>query len=264
MNPRRQAAVATVIAAIILVALLLLVHLNAPMPDDDKLDIKPELLAMEEEEFVDFLDMSYGPSDPSPAYAPEPVKRQSRPAQASGIDREDAGKAAAPAPDVTSKRPSEVKRAEKPVPPETGPDKAKLAEEEARRKALKNVGDAFKKTSETPDNTSSQGKDRGDSGTPDGGRSDANGTGQGTVGGGWSMPRYASVPSEVTGSIILTAIVGSDGNVIPVELTGGKSPAAADRALVQACMAEVKRRRFTRHDDKAPERSTARITYTFR
>ena len=76
MNPRRQAAVATVIAAIILVALLLLVHLNAPMPDDDKLDIKPELLAMEEEEFVDFLDMSYGPSDPSPAYAPEPVKRQ--------------------------------------------------------------------------------------------------------------------------------------------------------------------------------------------
>ena len=48
MTPRRQAAVATVIAAIILVALLLLVHLNAPMPDDDKLDIKPELLAMEE------------------------------------------------------------------------------------------------------------------------------------------------------------------------------------------------------------------------
>jgi len=217
-----------------------------------------------DEEFVELFDMAYGPSDPSPAYAPQPVRRNSKPAEASGQDRVDAGKAAAPAPDVTSKQPSPLSREEKTVPPETGPDKTKLAEEEAHRKARKGVGDAFKNTSETPDNTASKGSEKGDSGTPDGGRSDANGTGVGTVGGGWTMPRYSRVPSEVTGSIILTAIVGPDGNVISVELSGGKSPAAADRALVQACIAEVKRRRFTRNDDKAPERSTARITYTFR
>lgn len=263
MTPRLQAAAATVIAAVILVVLLCMLHLSDAIPPDH--DARPTTEVAEiDEEFVEFFDMAYGPSDPSPAYTPEPVRRNSKPAQASGQDKVDAGKAAAPAPDVTSERPSPVQRQEKTVPPETGPDKTKLAEEEARRKARKGVGDAFKKTSETPDNTASKGSEKGDSGTPDGGRSDANGTGVGTVGGGWTMPRYSRVPSEVTGSIILTAIVGPDGNVISVELTGGKSPAAADRALVQACMAEVKRRRFTRNDDKAPERSTARITYTFR
>lgn len=263
MTPRRQAAAATVIAAVLLAVFLCMVHLSAP--GKDSLAQRPVAEVVEiDEEFVDLLDMSYGPSDPSPAYAPEPVRRDSKAAEASGQDKVDAGKAAAPAPDVTSERPSPVTRPEKPAPPETGPDKTKIAEEEARRKARKGVGDAFRNTSETPDNTSSRGEEKGDSGTPDGGRSDANGTGSGTVGGGWTMPRYARVPSEVTGSIILTAIVGSDGNVISVELTGGKSPAAADRALVQACMAEVRRRRFTRNDNKAPERSTARITYTFR
>jgi len=263
MTPRLQAAAATVIAAVILVALLCMLHLAeidpaalAPRPTTEVAEI--------DEEFVELFDMAYGPSDPSPAYAPQPVRSNSKPAEASGQDRVDAGKAAAPAPDVTSKQPSPLSREEKTVPPETGPDKTKLAEEEAHRKARKGVGDAFKNTSETPDNTASKGSEKGDSGTPDGGRSDANGTGVGTVGGGWTMPRYSRVPSEVTGSIILTAIVGPDGNVISVELSGGKSPAAADRALVQACIAEVKRRRFTRNDDKAPERSTARITYTFR
>lgn len=263
MTPRLQAAAATVIAAVILVALLCMLHLAeidpaalAPRPTTEVAEI--------DEEFVELFDMAYGPSDPSPAYAPQPVRRNSKPAEASGQDRVDAGNAAAPAPDVTSKQLSPLSREEKPVPPETGPDKTKLAEEEARRKARKGVGDAFKNTSDTPDNTASKGSEKGDSGTPDGGRSDANGTGVGTVGGGWTMPRYSRVPSEVTGSIILTAIVGPDGNVISVELSGGKSPAAADRALVQACIAEVKRRRFTRNDDKAPERSTARITYTFR
>lgn len=263
MTPRQQAAAATVIAAVIVAAVLCMLHLSAP--DPAQLPQRPVTEIVEiDEDFVDLLDMAYGPSDPSPAYAPEPVSRRSRPAEASGQDREDAGKAAAPAPDVTQKAPSPVSRTQKPEPPETGPDKTRLAEEEARRKARKGVGDAFKNTSETPDNTSSQGSDPGDSGTPDGGRSDSNGTGSGTVGGGWTMPRYSRVPSEVTGSIVLTAIVGADGNVVSVELTGGKSPAAADRALVQACMAEVKRRPFTRNDDNAPDRATAVITYTFR
>ena len=46
--------------------------------------------------------------------------------------------------------------------------------------------------------------------------------------------------------------------------TGGKAPASANAALVEKCMAEVRRHTFTRRDDNAPETATARITYTFR
>lgn len=119
MTPRAQAAAATVIAAVILVVLLCLLHLSDP--DLKSLEPRPTTEVAEiDEEFVDLLDMSYGPSDPSPAYAPKPVKRESRADIASGQDKVDAGKPAAPAPDVTSKRESDVKRPEKPVPPETG------------------------------------------------------------------------------------------------------------------------------------------------
>ncbi len=216
-----------------------------------------------EEEYVDFLDMSYGPSDPSPAYNPEPVHKASQAAEASGPDLKDAGPEAAPVPDVVRERPAEVKRPKREIPPKQGPDKKQTEEEKARRKARKGVSDAFKNTSETPDNTSDKGKDKGDSGTPDGSRSDANGRGVGTVGGGWIMPSYAVVPSTMTGSIILSATINSEGRVVSVQLIGGKSPAAANRALVQACMAEVRNRKFTRNDDNAPESATARITYTF-
>lgn len=263
-DSRIQAALCTALAGAAIVLWLLMASLSF---DPATLPVPPRPVAEiveQDEEFVDFLDMAYGPSDPAPAYTPEPQNHDSKAAEASGIDRTDAGEPAPPAPDVVSERPSPVQRPKKEVPPQTGPDLKKQAEEEARRKARKGVGDAFKNTSPTPDNTSAKGVDKGDSGKPDGGRSDANGTGRGTVGGGWSMPSYAAVPSEDTGSIILKAVVSRDGSVISVELVGGKSPAAANGALVQACMAEVRRRKFTRHDDNAPETATARITYTFR
>ena len=263
-DSRTQAAACTALAAAAILAWLLLATLKF---DELSLSVPPRPVAEiveQEEEFVDFLDMAYGPSDPAPAYTPEPQNHESKAAEASGIDKIDAGEPAPPAPDVVSERPSPIQRPKKEIPPQTGPDLKKQAEEEARRKARKGVGDAFKNTSPTPDNTSNAGVGKGDSGKPDGVRSDANGTGHGTVGGGWSMPSYAAVPSEDTGSIILKAVVGRDGTVRSVELVGGKSPAAANSALVQACMAEVRRRKFTRHDDDAPESATARITYTFK
>lgn len=263
-RPRIIALVLTALVAIIILLWLLTSYLrfdtsllpNPPRPVTEIIEA--------EEEYVDFLDMAYGPSDPSPAYNPNTVHNQSQAAEASGADLSDAGTPAPPAPDVVSEKPAPVQRPKREKPPVQGPDKKKEEEDKTRRQARKGVSDAFKNTSETPDNTTDKGSDKGDSGSPDGNRSDANGSGSGTVGGGWIMPSYAIVPSTMTGSIILSAKVNKEGNVVSVELVGGKSPAAANRALVEACKAEVRSRRFTRNDDNAPESATARITYTFR
>lgn len=264
MNDRIKASFITLGTALLLVALLLLVHLRPFVPSPPPPPRPVAEMIPVEPEWVDFLDASYGPSDPAPAQAPEPRHAESRPAPASGHNTVDAGEQAAPAPIVTTPEPSPVKETPKPAPPQTGPDKAELEREEARRRAREAMGDAFRNTSDKPDNTADHGKQTGDSGTPDGGRSDANGTGTGTVGGGWTLPKYASVPSELTGSIVLTAEVDRDGNVVRVELAGGKAPAAANTALVRACIAEVKSKRLTRSDNNAPPTATARITYTFR
>ena len=77
------------------------------------------------------------------------------------------------------------------------------------------------------------------------------------------MPCYAKVSSHLTGSIELKAIVNKEGKADPVELIGGKAR-IRDPALVARCIAEVKRHRFTRTDDKAPERAEARIVYNFK
>lgn len=143
-DSRTQAAACTALAAAAILAWLLLATLKF---DELSLPVPPRPVAEiveQEEEFVDFLDMAYGPSDPAPAYTPEPQNHESKAAEASGIDKIDAGEPAPPAPDVVSERPSPIQRPKKETPPQTGPDLKKQAEEEARRKARKGVGDAFK------------------------------------------------------------------------------------------------------------------------
>ena len=144
------------------------------------------------------------------------------------------------------------------------PVHANPARDEQRRKAQRGVADAFKASENARDNTTSHGKDKGDTGSPEGEASPLDGSGSGTVGGGWIMPRYAKVDSRETGSIILQAVINSSGKVVSVEQVGGKAPASANSALVARCKAEVMKHVFTRNDDKAPERAYARITYTFR
>lgn len=265
MNPRITSALITALSAVVIVLLLIWCRLSIsasqwpPEPPE-----ATELVEMEEE-FVELFDPVPIHRNPAPAYAPEEVRRESRPAPAGGTDLADAGEQAPAAPDVTSERPSELTRPKKDVPVKSGPDREQQRLEEARRKARKGISDAFKAADDTPaDNTASKGDTPGDSGRPDGQPSDASGTGQGTVGGGWIMPRYDKVASRQTGSIILQATVNRQGRVTSVVQTGGKAPASANAALVEKCMAEVRRHTFTRRDDNAPERATARITYTFR
>ncbi|MDE5628788.1 MAG: hypothetical protein K2I69_04435 [Muribaculaceae bacterium] len=260
---RATALIVTALAALLLVLLLSVCRLSfdasslipsrQPVAEVAEIDM----------EFVEFIDTRTASSTPSEAYTPKPQNLRSTAADASGASVADKGPSGAAPVDVTSTRPSEVKRPVKENTAPTGPSKAEL-EEQARRKVQKGVADAFKPQPEATDNTTNKGTDKGDSGKPDGSESTTNGTGSGTVGGGWLMPRFAKVNTSLTGSITLRAVVNAQGNVVSVEQTGGKAPAGTNSALVAKCIAEVKSRRFTRNDDNAPERAIATITYTFR
>ena len=263
-EPRTAAAIVTAAAAVFIVVLLLVARLTVSAESWPPKPRTATALVEAEEEFVELFEEIPVHANPSPAYAEKPAQNQSTPAKADGTDLSDAGEAAAPAPDVVSERPAAVKRPKKEKPEKTGPDKKAADEERARRKARQGVSNAFRASEESADNTNAKGAEKGDSGTPDGKASDVDGSGTGTVGGGWLMPRYSKVPSLQTGSIELRAIVDREGRVVSVELVGGKAPASGDPALVERCKAEVRRHRFTRNDDNAPERSTARITYRFR
>lgn len=263
-RPRLIALIATAAVAILLLLTLVCAHLsfdasalpNPPRPMNEIVEM--------DEEFVELLDVAFGPHDPSQAYAPEAADNASLAAQSAGSDLADAGEKAFTAPDVTTERPSEAVRPKKETPPKTGPKNTEDEQAKARERARKGISDAFKKADEAQDNTSSTGTKPGNSGSPDGSASDVNGTGSGTVGGGWVMPKYARVPSNQTGRIELRAEVDSEGRVTKVEMTGGKAPAGADPALIERCKAEVLSRRFTRNDNNAPAKSIATITYTFK
>lgn len=249
--------------AILLVCFLYTTHLSFDAKQFQKAQQITELVEMEEE-FVDLLEAPPIPSNPAPAYTPTPQRHNSKAAEASGADIRNSGAKGASVPDVSSKRPSELKRPEpKPDQAPAGPSESDL-QAEARRQARQGISDAFKAQPNATDNTTAKGSGEGDSGKPSGTSSALDGVGNGSVGGGWIMPRFGKVPSAYTGRVELRAIINREGHVISVEQTGGKAPAGTDSRIVARCIAEVKSRRFTRSDDNAPDRATATITYIFR
>ncbi len=259
---RGVALIITGLAALVIVLLLVLCRL-----DVNPLSLQPHAateLVEAEEDFVELFEPAPVRANPAPAYTPTPQRHRSDPAPATGADLKNSGKAGKAVPDVTSTRKSDLKRQPKETPPDPGPSKEELAREEARREARQGIADAFKPRDNAQDNTSAKGRDKGDSGNPQGSSSAADGHGSGSVDGGWIMPSYAKVPSALTGRIELRAEVGRDGHVTSVRQVGGKAPAGSDATLVARCIAEVKARRFTRNDDRAPERAVARIIYTFK
>ena len=226
-----------------------------------------------DEEFVELINPSL-PHDvisgnPRPAMSPEDADAHATPAPQTGMDVDNNGPAGDPQPPVTSKVPSEVKHT--PVPKETrpaGPTQEEIErrqQEEARRKANNTTKSAFAKAAEGKNNTDDRRKAQdGNSGRVSGDNPRANGTGTGTATGGWVVPKYSPVESTMTGSIRLRARIDVDGNVTSVEVIGGEPPAAANSALCNACIAEVRRHKFTRKDSAAPKEAVANITYRFR
>ena len=265
MTPRRASVITTTGIAAIIVAVLLLVHLSfdpaAMTPSRQPVTAVEEALP----EYVDFWESlnSPHPSDPAPARSPEPANNRAQAAPEGGPNMRDAGSQGQPAPEVTSQREAPVSRRERTEPQQTGP-RQPTEEELARRRANRDIANAF----DNPDGndaTNNSGRQPGAAGRPEGSDdTPVNGSGTGTVGGGWIMPSYNKLPSTEVGSVRLRATINREGNVIKVEQVGGNPPASANSALVARCMAEVRTKRYTRTDDNAPERAIATITYIFR
>lgn len=252
----------TAVAAVALLLVLSASHLTFREPEKPSRQPVAEIAEIDED-FVEFFDVPAHTANPTEAYAPEHASHDSQAAEAGGTDLTDAGAPAAPPAPPASERKSPVEQPKKEKPVKTGPSQQEL-EAEARRRARQGIADAFKAAPDASDNTDAKGKNKGDSGSPDGAPTPVDGNGAGTVGGGWIMPQYAKVASHLTGRIELLATINSEGKVIKVEQTGGKAPAGADAALVAKCIAEVRRHTFTRTDSTPPPSATARIIYTFR
>ena len=267
-RPKVIAAISTLVAVIVILLTLTAVRLTVDLSEREWPPRRGGSIAMADpadEQYFDVVTepMATGRHDPSPAQLPEPEQHRSEAAPAPGHDVADAGPAADAPATATTRRPSPVKaKTEEPRP--TGPSKEEIAREEARRRASAATANAFKRARGS-DNTTSQGTTPGQSGSPDGTTSAVNGSGTGTVGGGWVIPRYAQVPSTMTGSITMQVKIDRSGRVTSLTITGGRPPAATDPALRRAVEREVRSRSFTRSDaSTAPPTATAYITYTFR
>lgn len=271
-RPRLYAAAGTAIAAILaLIVLRLWVITYVPQTHEWPPRHDGEVTLMPEEVLVEVVHepVRVAPrrEDAAPAKLPEKQVNKSTPAPETGHHTTDRGPVGDAPATVTTKTPSPVKQQVKEKPAQTGPTKEELEQqrlEEARRKANSATASAFQR-SQGKNNTQANGKQEGDTGRPDGRSQSVNGTGTGSVGGGWGLPRYAKVPATVTGSIKVKVTVDRKGNATKVAFVGGDAPAATDTRLRQAVENEVKSRRFTRPNaDDAPETATAYITYVFK
>lgn len=223
-----------------------------------------------DDEYAELLDLPMPKtpkiSDPTPAMNETTENNKAEAAPETGMETADQGEPAdAPEP-VVQDKPSPVKVTKKDKPVKQGPSAEELKkqkEEAARRKATLQTQNAFRNAGKN--NTDNRGREEGNAGRPDGSESAVNGRGTGRVGGGWSMPRYNTVPSTVTGSVELMVKIDRTGSVKSVSFLGGDAPAATTPSVRAACEREVRSRRFSRPDpDNAPEESTAYITYRFR
>ncbi len=193
---------------------------------------------------------------------------KSTPKPESGASTRNNGPAGEAPTTVTSKTPSTVKRQVKEQTAPVGPSQDEIDEqrrEEARRKANSAMSSAFQRSNGKNNTLNNSGRNEGDSGSPEGTSQSVNGTGTGTVGGGWSMPSFAPVSSTVTGSIKVRAKIDRDGRVTSVSFIGGDAPAATNSRLRAAIEREIRSRRFSRPNRAdAPDEATAYITYRFK
>lgn len=218
------------------------------------------------EDFIEVIDQTPMPNmaNDLPAAAQADQQAQAQPTAPSGTDPANAGDPGSPPPTVAADKPSPHKTDARPQ--KTGPTKQEQQQQQDQRQAQAEVANAFG-NAPGQHNTSSGTADQANSGSPS--ASTAQGTytgqGQGTVGGGWGLPSYAPVKSTVTGTVKLKVTIDADGHPTKVEIIGGTPGASTNSAVRQACVAEVKRRTFTRTaSTPAPESAIAVITYSFK
>lgn len=263
------AAVGTAIIAVLILLSLSYTYLSmsaqTPQPPTG------EIMLMEEE-FVEVMEMpttttAKGVEDSS-SYLEEPQQNESQPAPASGTDLEDNGPVGEAPQVVTSKEPSPVKvKPDKPKNPGPSAEEIKKKEEEAiKRQATNEVANAFKNASGKNNAATSNTADKGPSGNNNVDRNaqGTTGTGTGSVGGGWIIPKYAAVRSTVTGSIKMIVKIDNTGRVQSVTFNGGEPPAATNSSVQAAVEREIRAHKFSRSNYDDAEGATAYITYTFK
>ncbi len=264
------AAACTVVIAALLVGLLGVTYISVKEKIYPPPKPKSEIV-MVEEEFIEVIEtQAYASADGhenAASYNEETVREQSQPTPASGTDVEDNGPAAEAPKMVTGKEPSPVKEKKDEQPKKTGPveDKVKKEQEETKRMAQNEVANALKNAN-GKHNSSTSDNDKGNSGDSGVDKSQQGTTGHGTgnVGGGWIIPQYSSVPSNVTGSVKMVVKIDATGKVISVSFNGGEPPAATNSAVRAAIEREVKSKKFSRANLDGAQPATAYITYTFK
>lgn len=261
------ALVATLLLAIAVVILMHVTHLSLASTERTWPPQRQGQVSIADEELLfDVIEMPRPlagvAEEASPAHNDKKEDNLSESQPISGIDKADAGKAAKPQKPVTSKRPSPAKQKVEPKPEKTGPAKDTQEQERVARRANSNVKGAFDRA-DGHNNTQNEGRNPGESGTPNGANSSIHGHANGSANGGWVVPNYRRIPSTVTGSIIVNVVIAGDGSVTDLTFVGGKAPASTDASLRAAVKKEIQSRRFTRTDNNARDRATARITYVF-
>lgn len=261
-KPRIVAAVATALVTALAIVVMCCTGLYY---DPAQIPERPQAEITLDEEFVEVMETPG--TNEADALAQAQEQKPSRPANPTGPDSDDSGERG-PEPKVVSSKseqPVKVKAPEK-TPEQIAREKKQKEEEEIKRKASEEIAGAFsnRKGKHSSDAGAS---DKGDNGKPEGTSPTGTLTGRGTgkAGGGWSLPHYAPVASTLTGSVELEVTIGRDGSVTKVTVVGGKAPAATSKQVQQACVAEVRSRRFTRPNPAdAPASAKAYITYNFR
>lgn len=261
-KPRLIAAVATALA----IALALVVMCCTYLRYDPSQAPQLQRASIElDEEFVEVVEAPGTNEDDALAQAREQMPSQ--PANPSGTDSRDAGERGVEPKLNAAKdeQPVKVKKKEK-TPEQIAREKKEKEEAEIKRKASEEIAGAFSNRKGKHSNEAGT-SDKGENGKPEGTAPGGTLTGRGTgkVGGGWTLPQYAPVTSTLTGSVELEVTIGRDGSVAKVAVIGGQAPAATSKQVQQACIAEVRSRRFTRANaSDAPASAKAYITYNFR
>lgn len=197
--------------------------------------------------------------DDTPAPSAETVNEPSQP----GHDAVNNGKAANPAPPLTSKKesPAKVKKEDK------GPTKEEIAAEKKKQEARKQQ--KAKKTAEDATRRAFS-RDKNPSGTGKAGQGDGNsenGNYVGLVGSGVtgrSLEHWTTVRSTQTGKILVRVTVDSEGRVTSASYSakGSSGNVAADVAMRQRCIEASKRCQFSRLEGSKP--ATGTIIWNFR
>lgn len=271
-KPQQISLTATLALTVLTVVVLMVMHLRwqpgeawPPEPD-------PYIELQADQEFIEPEQLplpANAPGDLSAAAKTDELMDQpSRPAPQSGANVSNGGPQGEPTHEVTTPRPSNTKMEQQPQPVNPG---AATATEKPKPSAQQtSVRNRFDQQGRH--NAANRDGDQANAGNPNGNpnsagpaNSTSSSVGYGRIGGGWQWPRYSQVKTAKAGSITFEIIIDANGTATNATAIKGDPDLMADSALKSKCIAEIRRRKFTRPaGSQAPDEATAFLTFTFK